>query len=64
MKRAITPELLTPGILLDFLTPRLANFFADDAVEEEHEEEGELDEEAAADAEVENAAPEIEDDAE
>ncbi len=61
---AITPELLTPGILLDFLTPRLANFSADDAVEEEHAEEGELDEKAAADAEVENAEPEIEDDAE
>lgn len=57
---AITPELLTPGVLLDFLTPRLANFSSDSVAEEEHEDEGELDEEAAADAEVEEAEPEME----
>ncbi len=59
-KPAITPELLTPGVLLDFLTPLLSNFSSDSEKEEEHEEEGELDEEAAADAEVEEAEPEME----
>lgn len=59
---AITPELLTPGVLLDFLTPKLTSYTADTV--EEHEEEGELDEEAAADAEVEEAEPETEEEAE
>ncbi len=53
---AITPELLTPGNLMEFLQPRLAEFAAD-TEEEAHEEEGEMDEDAAADAAVEEAEP-------
>lgn len=61
---AITPELLTPGVLLDFLRPRLVNFSAAAEDNEEHEEEGSLDDDAAADAEVEDSAPETEESAE
>lgn len=50
---AITPEVLTPGILMSFLQPRLADFSASD--DTPHEDEGSLDEEAAADAAIENA---------
>ncbi len=59
---AITPELLTPGTLLNFLKPRLSNYTA--SAEEAHEEEGEQDEEAAADEAVEEAEPEYEDEEE
>ena len=60
---AITPELLTPGNLMEFLIPRLANVSSGEE-EEAHEDEGEMDDEAAADAAVEEAEPETEEAAE
>lgn len=60
---AITPELLTPGNLMEFLIPRLANVSTGEE-EEAHEDEGEMDDEAAADAAVEEAEPETEEEAE
>lgn len=61
---AITPELLTPGILAEFLQNGLTAYTAQAEEEGAHEDEGEIDDEAEADAAVEDAEPEIEDEEE